>query len=388
MSETVPSRPSAESKLEVDIPRVDWNRVVRLLMFFGVAGLIVVLLALVYESLMVPVSVSAFLTYLLLPLVELLERRGVRRIYAVSGLLIASLALIAIGVIRLAPELYMQAMSLIQLVPVAVNHVLAKWLPMAEQFVVNLGIMQPTDVHMWFSASSLLGRLNSQLESGVRGLWSTGATLVEGILNLVLIPVMTFFMLNDYDDFERRLQGLIPRDLIPAVGVIMHKVHLTLRSVLKGQVIVAGILAVLYVIGLSAVGLQQAVAIGVVAGICRIIPYLDIVVGSVLSVIVFLSDFPGWGQVVSVALVFLVVQAIDGLFITPRVVGERVGLHPLMVITSVLAFADWLGFWGILVALPVVAITKALLVTARPFYLASGLYDPRQQRQDGDSLPT
>ena len=140
--------------------------------------------------------------------------------------------------------------------------------------------------------------------------------------------------------------------------------------------IVAAILAVLYVVGLSFIGLPQAVAIGVVAGICRMIPYLDVVVGGGLSLIVLLADFQGATQLLSVAIVFLVVQAIDGLLITPRVVGERVGLHPMVVITSVLAFANWFGFWGVLVALPVVAIVKALLVTARPFYLASQLYDP------------
>jgi predicted PurR-regulated permease PerM len=355
---------------------VDWTRVLRLLAFFGIAALVVISLVFVYESLMIPVSVAAFLTYLLLPLVEQLERRRVRRVYAVSGLLLLSLAAIGLGIVRLVPEVYRQAMSLVRLTPGAMSAVLDVWVPLAEKFVVDLGVMDATDVHAWFSTSSLLGRLNSQLEAGLRGLWNTGTSVLGGMLNIVLIPLLTFFMLNDYDHVERSLSRLVPRDLVAPVSIVMDKVNLTLRSVLKGQVTVAGILAVLYVIGLSAVGLQQAVAIGVVAGICRLIPYLDVVVGGALSVIVLLSDFQGWGQVLSVVLVFLIVQAIDGVLITPRVVGERVGLHPVVVIASVLAFADWLGFWGILIAVPVVAIFKALLVTARPFYLASGLYDP------------
>lgn len=361
---------------------VDWTRVLRLLAFFGIAALVITSLVLVYESLMIPVSIGGFLTYLLLPLVEQLERRRVRRVYAVSGLLLLSLAAIGLGVVRLVPEVYRQATSLIRLTPGAVSSVLEVWLPLAEKFVVDLGVMDASEVHAWFSTQSLLGRLNSQLETGLRGLWNTGTSVLGGMLNIVLIPLLTFFMLNDYDNVERSLKRLVPRDLVAPVSIVMHKVNLTLRSVLKGQVTVAGILAVLYVIGLSAVGLQQAVAIGVVAGICRVIPYLDVVVGGGLSVIVLLSDFQGWGQVLSVVLVFLIVQAIDGVLITPRVVGERVGLHPLVVIASVLAFADWFGFWGVLIAVPVVAIIKALLVTARPFYLASGLYDPAQRPPD------
>lgn len=379
MTDMKVSQPIAESSQEAVAHRIDWHRVLRLVVFLGATGLLLVVLAVIYESLMLPISISAFFTYLLLPLVGQLERVGMRRIYAVSTLLVLSLAIITVAIVRLAPQLYTQAMSLIQLLPVAVNHVVMKWLPLAEQFIVDLGVVEAPDVHVWFSTSNLLARLNSQLESGVRGLWNTGATLVGGVLNVVLIPLLTFFMLNSYADFQRRLQSLVPRDLVTPVYIIIQKVNLTLRSVLKGQVIVAGILAVLYVAGLSTVGLQQAVAIGVVAGICRIIPYLDVIVGGALSVIVFLSNFPGWGQVASVALVFLIVQAIDGILITPRVVGERVGLHPLVVITSVLAFADWLGFLGVLVAVPVVAIVKALLVTARPFYLASSLYNPDQE---------
>lgn len=355
---------------------IDWGRIGRLLGFFAVAAAVVFGFAVVYESLLLPVSISAFLTYLLLPLVEGLERRGVRRSLAVSMLLVLSLLLIGLALIRLAPEVYRQVSAIIQLVPGAYSQVIDKWLPLAEKYVSDLGVVDAADVHAWFTGQSVLSRLNSQLAGGLHGLWQTGATVLGGVLNFVMIPLLTFFMLNDYEDVKWRLERMVPRDLLAPVTIILRKVSLTLRSVLKGQVIVAAILAVLYVVGLSFIGLPQAVAIGVVAGICRMIPYLDVVVGGGLSLIVLLADFQGATQLLSVAIVFLVVQAIDGLLITPRVVGERVGLHPMVVITSVLAFANWFGFWGVLVALPVVAIVKALLVTARPFYLASQLYDP------------
>lgn len=358
---------------------VDWKRVARLLSFFLIVALLISGLALVYESLLLPVSISGFLTYLLLPLVDVLEKRGVPRSLAVSLLLLVALALIGLGLIRLAPEVYRQVSGILQLIPGAYSQVVDKWLPLAEKYVTDLGIIDAADVHSWFTSRSVLARLNSQLEGGLRGLWQTGATVLGGVVNFVLIPLLTFFMLNDYKEVTGRIEHLVPRDLVAPVTIVLRKVSLTLRSVLKGQVIVAGILAILYVAGLSFIGFPQAVAIGVVAGICRIIPYLDVIVGGGLSLIVLLADFQGGGQLLSVTLVFLVVQVIDGVIVTPRVVGERVGLHPMVVITSVLAFANWFGFWGVLVALPVVAIVKALLVTARPFYFASAVYDPQQE---------
>ena len=172
------------------------------------------------------------------------------------------------------------------------------------------------------------------------------------------------------------LQKIVPVDLIRPVGVFRRRINRALQSVITGQAMVAASLALLYVIGLTVVGLQSAVAIGVVAGLCRLVPYLDVVVGAALSVIVIVSDFHGWGQVAAVALVFLIVQVIDGMYITPRIIGEKIGLHPAVVILSVFAFADWFGFWGVLMVIPVIAVGKVVLTTVLPYYRASRAYWP------------
>ncbi len=152
----------------------------------------------------------------------------------------------------------------------------------------------------------------------------------------------------------------------------------TLRNVIKGQITVAGILTLMYVIGFGLVnilfGFPSAIAIAIVAGVCRIVPYLDIFVGLVLSGIVITSNFQNWGQVIGVVGVIAVVQLIDGMYITPRVVGERVGLHPLIVILSVLAFADWFGFWGVLLAIPTVAVAKIVFMSLMPLYRSSQVF--------------
>lgn len=356
------------------VPPVNWRQARRFLVFLAVVTVLVLGLGLVYASLLLPIGVGAFLAYLLLPLVDKLETLRVKRVLATAAIIIFALGIIALAVSRMAPLLYAQALYIVKLLPNAVAAVMEKWRPLVEQYVVDLGFMTPDEIHDFLSYSSLLGKLQSQLQAGISGVWRTGTSLAGGMVNIVLVPVVTFFLLNDYKALRGATLALVPQDLIVPMQFVTAKVNLTLRSVIKGQATVAGILAGLYVIGLTVVDLQSAIAIGVVAGVCRIVPYLDVIVGLTLSMIVLLSNFAGWGQVASVVLVFLIVQAIDGAFITPRVIGERVGLHPMVVILSVLAFSDWFGLWGVIVAIPLVAIVKVLLEAAAPFYRASRAY--------------
>lgn len=346
----------------------------RFLRFNAVAALLLLLGGAIYFSLLIPILVAAFLTYLLLPLVEQLSRRKVPRTLAVVAIVFGFVGVAVAVVVRVVPILYQQVLLLIQLIPGAVNTVVSSWLPHMESYVTDLGLMKAEDVHRLFSGASVLSRLDSQIQGGVTQLWRTGTSLAGGVLYLVLIPTLTFFMLKDYAQLSRGLKGLIPQDLVEPTGRMVHRINLTLRSVLKGQAIVAGILMVLYVVGFSVVGLTSSVAIGVVAGICRIIPYFDVIVGGILSTIVLLSNFGGWGQVLSIVLVFLVVQAVDGAFVTPAVIGDRVGLHPVVVIMTVIAMADWLGFWGVLLAIPTAAIAKVLIESSIPYYKASKVY--------------
>lgn len=353
---------------------LDWTGLRRLLWFsVAVLGLFLVT-ATVYGALMLPILVGAFLTYLLLPLVDGLERRGVPRNIAALSLILGSTALIIFGVFKLVPVLYQQMLLIGHLLPDAARVVQQHWLPVISHQLADLGVISPDDFSEVFGASHLIGRLTQHAQANIVGIWKTGTSVAGGIVYLVLLPVLHFFMLKDYPIIAKTAGDLVPRDLQPSVRRLLAVTNRTFRSVLKGQAIVAGILGVLYIIGFNIVGLQSAFLIGMVAGICRIIPYLDVVVGGVLSAIVLLSNFSGWGQVLGVISVFIVVQAVDGALVTPRVLGDRVGIHPLVLLLSVLAFADWFGFWGVLLAVPVSAMIKVLLVAIKPYYLRSRAY--------------
>ncbi len=364
----------ATNSLNANNQVLDWTGLRRLLLFcLAVLGVFVVT-ATIYGALMLPILVSAFLTYLLLPLVDKLELKRVPRSVAALSLILGSTAVVIFGVFKLAPVLYQQMLLIAHLVPDATRVVQQHWLPFISHQLADLGVISPEDFADIVGASHLIGRLTQAVQANFAGIWKTGTSLAGGVIYIVLLPVVNFFMLKDYPAIAGAMGGLVPQDLKPHVRRLLAAINRTFRSVLKGQAIVAGILGVLYIIGFNIVGLQSAFLIGIVAGVCRIIPYLDVIVGGILTAIVLLSNFSGWGQVLGVVSVFVVVQAVDGALITPRVLGDRVGIHPLVLLLSVLAFADWFGFWGVLLAVPVSAMVKVLLVAMKPYYLRSRAY--------------
>ena len=357
-----PAEAGPPSLQPVTVRRIVWFAVGLALFSLGLGAF--------FGSLILPLAIGGFLTYLLEPLVRYVER-WLPRSLAVGAMVVGSVVTMTLVGIHLAPMVYRQILSLMQLVPTALNTALSSWIGGAESFVTNLGLIDEASAHDLFALPALASRIAGQLQSGMPNLWRTGSTLVGGLVNFVLIPVVTFFMLKERERLVAALVSIVPVDLRGPLGRLVARVDRALRAVIKGQAIVAATLTVLYVIGLSLTGIQASVAIGLVAGICRVIPYLDVIVGGALSAVALISGHASWGQVLSVAAVFAVVQTLDGVFITPSVIGERLGLHPLVVVLLVLAFGDWLGFWGVLLAIPVAAIVKVLVMAALPYYRAS-----------------
>ena len=360
--------------------RLDWTTVRRLSWFIISSLGVLIAVGMLYGALLPPILISCFITYLLLPLVNRLERRRVPRILAIAFLVVGTLTIVAVSGVRLVPILYQQLLNLLHLVPGAVSALTARWLPVLEQFIEGLGIIASGDIQHMLSPTSMVNSVASEIQGSLAGLWKTGTSLVGTLFYAVLIPLLTFFLLKDYEHIAVALRSLVPPDLIGPVNRIRVRLDLTLKSVLKGQAIVAAILGVLYTIGFSIVGLPSGIAIGIISGFCRLIPYGDVIVGGTLSALVLVSDGAGIGQVIGVVSVFVAVQVADGAFITPAIIGERIGLHPAVIILSVLALGDWFGFWGILLAIPIAAVIKVLVASLLPYYRASRAFQRRVQR--------
>ena len=202
----------------------------------------------------------------------------------------------------------------------------------------------------------------------------SGFALFAWVANIVLIPVLTFFFLRDWDVFVERVAALVPRDHLDVASRLAQESSDMLGGFLRGQFTVMLILGAMYGIGLWAIGLDLGLLIGIVAGLLTFVPYLGPTSGVVFGVIAALVQYGDWKHVAAVLAVFGVGQVIESYWLTPKLVGDRIGLHPVAVIFAVLAGGQLFGFLGMLLALPVAAVANVLLRYAHVRYTHSRLY--------------
>jgi predicted PurR-regulated permease PerM len=201
-----------------------------------------------------------------------------------------------------------------------------------------------------------------------------GLALLAFFVNLLLVPVVLFFLLRDWDVILARLDHLIPRHLHARARKILAEIDAVLAEFLRGQLIVMLVMSVYYAAALYAAGLEFALPVGVITGLLVIVPYVGAVTGIFLGTVAAVLQFDSFAGVAWVWLAFGIGQVLEGMAVTPMLVGERIGLHPVAVIFALLAFGQVFGFFGVLLALPASA---ALLVTLRHLkaaYLAGSLY--------------
>ncbi len=190
----------------------------------------------------------------------------------------------------------------------------------------------------------------------------------------VLTPLLSYFVVRDFHRLKSALFALVPSDLRESLHRYLHDVDVNLKSVLRGQVIVVSVVTLLYTTGFVLVGLPAAVAVGMVTGVARFVPYLDVLLGGVLCFFILASTGAEPTLIWSVMGVFLAVQTLDGLVLTPRIIGRYSGLHPVLVILAILVFGDWFEIWGVLFALPLAAIVRVTAVHLLETYHTSRFF--------------
>ena len=334
------------------------NSLGRLSLIVGICLFLLLAVSLVYRSLLLAFLLSALLSYILSPVVNFLEHKLKLGRAVPAGLLLCglvSLCFVLIG--SLAPLFYDEGLQILKLAPRAFQAVMDRSQPVQE-FLVAQGLLSPDMLGNFLADFDLFEQVAGQTQVAIKQLWNTTPRVLGGVLNLLLIPFMVFFILKDMKGLQNSLWSLVPDRSKVSVARYMATLDIALISVIKGQLLVASILSCMYMVGLGGIGLKFGVAIGLLAGICRIVPYLDVFIGVLLCVIVITSENLGLGMTFAVAVVFIVVQLVDGMLITPRIIGERAGLHPAVVVVSILAFGDWMGLLGVIVAVPFLALLK------------------------------
>ena len=208
----------------------------------------------------------------------------------------------------------------------------------------------------------------------IKRITNSGFVLVAFVANLVLVPVVTFYLLRDWDVLVARVGTLIPRAYYGKIRELAQECHEILGAFIRGQLLVMLALGILYSVGLMLIGVRLGLLIGMLAGLASIVPYMGFVVGIVAALIAAFIQFHDVMHIVLVLVVFGIGQMIEGMVLTPLLVGDRIGLHPVAVIFAILAGGQLFGFIGILIALPVAAVIMVLLRHIHDFYKGSSLY--------------
>ena len=341
---------------------------------FWLIGLAIALVALyLLRGVLLPFVAGMAVAYLLDPICDRLERWGLSRTLATTVLTILFLLIVAAALMLLVPTIVGQLANLVERAPAfaqALREQMAGLLAMVESRV-DPAAMERIQGMLAESAS----RLFDWVTHVIAGVLSGGAAIANTLSLIIITPVVTFYLLRDWDRIAGTVDGWLPRAHAPTIRKLVGEVDRTLAGFLRGQGTVCLLLGIFYAVGLSVVGLEFGLVIGLLAGLLSFIPYVGSVVGLLLSVGLAFLQFDDWLRIAAVAAIFFVGQALEGNVLTPRLVGRSVGLHPVWVIFAILAGGALFGFVGVLLAVPVAAVVGVGIRFALSRYLASPYYD-------------
>ena len=350
------------------MPRwLDWNLALLGLMMLGFGGVLWLL-----SPILAPFLAAAILAYIFDPLVDRLQARGISRsIGTVIAVLLLLLGIVLLFVI-VVPLFYKEIQQLTEEFPGFVEKLKTTAIPwINEKAGLTLSLDSSSFRQFITDNMSDASGIAKKVFASVGG----GGLMVVGFLiNLLLIPVVLFYVLRDWDMMVANVDTSIPRRYYASVSTIAREIDAVLSEFLRGQISVMLIMSVFYVTGLWMVGLNFALPVGLITGLLVFVPYLGSGTGLVLGTVAAVMQFPSINGVALVWLVFGIGQLIEGFVITPWLVGNRVGLHPVAVLFALLAFGQVFGFFGVLLALPASA---AILVGLRHLlarYRGSDLY--------------
>jgi predicted PurR-regulated permease PerM len=327
-----------------------------------------------------PFIVGAFLAYLTDPLVNRLQSWKVPRTLAAILVFVSFGALLATLMLLIVPMLEEQVQQLFITIPAAFTRIEASLFPwLHEKLSINLvnvnvdWIKQNLAAH-WQQAGGVAATV-------IKTLSHSGRAVFTWVVNLLLIPVVMFYLLRDWDQLGRGLQMLIPRRMLPTVLDLFYQCDDVLSAFIRGQLMVMCGLGFLYFFGMFLVGLRLALLIGMAAGLMSIVPYLGFIVGITAASLAAVVQFHDWLHVILIWVVFIIAQTIEATTLTPWLLGDRIGLHPVAVIFAVLAGGQLFGFIGVLLALPVSAVIMVFIRYLKQRYVESNLYMKQAKKE-------
>ena len=341
---------------------------------FWVAALLALILVLwLLSNILLPFIAGLALAYFLDPVADRLERLGLPRLAATLVILLFSLLVLVVVLILIVPILGDQIGKFASELPGLLQALVARFNELAPQWLKDMLAKSGTDIQG--SVTELAGRAAGWIVTLLSSVLSGGMALINLVSLLVVTPIVAFYLLEDWDVMVAKVDSWLPRDHARTVRSLAHDINEALAGFIRGQGTVCLLLGSFYAVGLSLAGLKFGLAIGILAGFLTFIPYAGAIIGGVLAIGVGLVQF--WPDLTSILLIvgiFAAGQFIEGNILSPKLVGHRVGLHPVWLMFALFAFGYLFGFVGLLLAVPMAAAAGVLVRFALGQYLRSKLY--------------
>lgn len=325
------------------------------------------------QPILTPFLVGGLLAYLGDPLADRLEEKKLGRTQAICIVFFLLTLFLTLVVLLSVPMIGHQINVLAGKIPVWIDLAQRELVPFVQQKLglpensFPIGNIKAAVTENWKGTGEILGRVWGHLAG-------SSMALLTLVANLLLIPVVTFYLLRDWDILVGHIRDFLPRSLEDRVVSLATECDEIIGAFIRGQLLVMLALTVIYSLGLWAVGLDLALLLGVIAGLASIVPYMGFIVGITAACIAAFFQFHEWVPIIAVAAVFGVGQLLEGMVLTPILVGDRIGLHPVAVIFAIMAGGQLAGFTGILLALPVAAVIMVLVRHMHRNYKESELY--------------
>lgn len=338
------------------------------LRYWGIAALIFGAVLWLLGDVLLPFVLGGAIAYFIDPVADRLEKWGLSRIAATAVITVACTLVFVVMLFAVIPALVTQLLDLIEILP--------KLLRDLRTFVL---LRVPSLMEQGSSAQQALSTFGEMLKSQsgelVQRVLGSAASALNVVLLLVIVPVVSVYLLLDWDRMIARIDELLPREHAPVIRRLAGEVDATLSAFVRGMGTVCLILGTYYAVALMTVGLQLGLIVGAIAGLITFIPYLGSMIGGALAIGLALFQFWGdWTSVALVAGIFVSGQIVEGNFLTPKLVGNSVGLHPVWLLLALSVFGALFGFVGMLVAVPVAAVLGVLARFVVALYLGSALY--------------
>ena len=336
--------------------------------YWGIAAAVFFLLIWALGDVLLPFIVGGAIAYFLDPIADRLERMGLSRVTATVVISLVALLLVVLLVLAVIPTLVNQLTALVNAAPDIAKRLQGFLLERFPELADSTSTIRQT-------LAELGAAIQARGAELAQGVLTSALGVISIVLFIVVVPVVAFYLLLDWDDMVAKIDAILPLDPAPSVRRLAREIDAVLAGFVRGQVSVCLALGTFYAAALMAAGLQFGLIVGAIAGAITFIPYIGSLIGGALAIGLALFQFWGdWVQIGIIAAIFGVGQFVEGNILTPRLVGKSVGLHPVWLLFALSAFGTVFGFVGMLIAVPVAASLGVLTRFALEQYRASLLY--------------